>query len=358
MSGEPDLKVIEEKMDKGEELTAEEEKAVLGVEDPEEPEEESADPDEVEDQKTGKEAQADDKKEAETEEPLPTKDADDAEAKEKEAKAAEARRKEIEADADKSADEVDLSEYSPNERALYFDLKKERRKRQDAQREADTLRFESLKREQREKEERERREREEAAKPAADPFDGLDDGEFLTVAEMRKILQKSGPSKESKTEKPAMDNTVREQNERLLLQNWTLQAKLKYPDAEEIINLADEVLAGDKIAEAEVADVIRKGGNAAIATYNLIKAHPKYAEIESKNKAGKDAQKSKEEEARINKERAERIEANKKKAVTTGSGGGAASTGEYTLADIDAMSEQEFAALPKAKRDKILEMIG
>ena len=95
-----------------------------------------------------------------------------------------------------------------------------------------------------------------------------------------------------------------------------------------------------------------------LATYNLIKSHPKWPEIEAKIKAAggsTEQQKKADEEARTNKERAERIEANKKKPVTTGSGGGAAASGDYSIQELLDMPEHQFAKLPKSQRDRILE---
>lgn len=367
---EIDLEKLEEKLDKGEELTPEEEKALMEADAPvkeeesaapdekdpeskkEESEEEEDDADEeTEEQDTGKKAKAD-KEEAATEDTPSEKDADEAEAKQKEAE----RKKLVEAEAEKSLDEADIAQFSEKERALFFELRKERRKRQEAQRENDVYKFREAKRTVK-REEREQEAIEE------DPFKDMDDEDIPTVGQLKKLLKPQPAKKETEE---VIEDVPDTETVKLRMENWELKGRLKYPDLPEVNKHVDELLDGDRDAEAEVADVIRKGGNPAIAVYNLIKAHPKWPEIEAKLNGGKKAEtkektskeKKSEEEARINRERAERIKKNEKKTQTTGPAGGSAPSGEYTLEEIDAMSEEEFAELPKSKRDAILQRIG
>jgi len=339
------LEKIENKIDQGLELSPEEQKLVESS--PEDAPDEM-DPDTVvlkKEEKTSKAADT-----------PAEKDAEAAKAKEKEAAdttAAEVeRKKSIEAAAEKPLDEVDITGYSPTERALFFELRKERRKRQDSQRETDTLKFQRAKEEAREQLEREKAEAEAKATEEAehDPFNGLDDDDLLTAAQLKKILagKKEAPAA------PAADQRL----QTLQMENWVLRAKEKAPDLNLVLPYADKLLINDEDAKAEVADVHRRGGNVVLATYNLVKAHPDWPAIEAKLKAegGKtDVQKKIEEEARTNQERAERIETNKKKPVTTGAGGGAAASGDYTIQELLDMPEAQFGKLPKSQRDRILE---
>lgn len=360
-TGTADLEAIEEKIDKGEALTPEEEKVIEAPGS----EVDSGDVDPETETVALKKDEPKDKEELPTEDTPSEKDAEAAKAKEQEAADAalqEAERKKlIEEEAEKPLDEADIKDYSPTERALFFELRKERRKRQDSQRDADTLRFQRAKEEAAEKLEREQ----EAARAKAeaeaeiDPFEGMEDDDLLTAGQIKKILAGKGKKQEST---PAA-NLEGERLSKLQSRVWVLEAQSKAPDALLICEIGEQVvdLLGDKIAEAEVSDVVAKGGNPVIATVNYLRAHPKWPEIEakiaerSKAASGTPEAKAKEAEARTNKERAERIEANKRKPTTTGSGGGAPASGEYTIQELLEMPDEKFAQLPKSQRDRILE---
>jgi hypothetical protein len=339
------LEKIEEKLDKGEALTADEEKLIDGPADPVE----EIDPETIvlkKEEKESKPADTPAEKDAKAPEAKKQEGADTA--------TQEAERKKIiEEAAEKPLDEVDIKDYSPTERALFFELRKERRKRQESQAETDTLKFQRAKEEAKAQLERERVEAEAKAKEEADhdPFQGLEDDDLLTAGQIKKIL---AGKKESSKPVPESDLKL----QKLQMENWALRAKDKAPDLQMVLPYADTLLINDEEAKAEVAEVFRRGGNVVLATYNLIKSHPKWPEIEAKIKAdggSTEQQKKADEEARTNKERAERIEANKKKPVTTGSGGGAAASGDYSIQELLDMPEHQFAKLPKSQRDRILE---
>jgi hypothetical protein len=367
---EPDLKEIETKLDKGEDLTPAEKHAVMEippVEGDDEPEEnpdeklkvepeKEPEPEEAVEEETDEEEPQDEKNEKEEEKPeeKPSeKDAESAEASKKEAEEAAkketdaARRAQIEQDAEKDLDQVDISKYSPNERAIFFELKQERRKRQAAQRDADTLRFQKLQDEK-------KRELEAKSQPVVDPFEGMEEDDLLTVGQIKKVL-----SPKQQAPKPEVNPQVNQ----ILAENWVLKGKAVYTDLPEVMMHAQAILGDDRDAEEEVKEVIKKGGNPAIAVYNLIKASPKWADLEKKLNPPKEEapvkkEKKLDEDARINKDRAERIETNKKKTVTTGGSGGPASRpSEYSLNELLAMPDHDFAKLPAAQRRRILEQL-
>lgn len=358
-----DLKALQEKAEKGEELSKDEEAKLLGA--PESDEEEEIDP-----EKTVLKADEEAAEKVDAGEDTPDKDAKTAEAKKQKeaddaAKQAE-RKKLIEAEAEKPIDQAKIEDYSPSERALFFELKKERRKRQEAQVEADTLKFQKLKEEEKARLKRE----EEAAAEEEDPFEGKEDDDILTVAEVKKALKLGKKqAKAAPAEKETVPDDFQKRANLMQERVWLYEAKEQHADVLEVVGYADELLRDDKEAEAEVRDVIRRGGNACLAIYNLIKTHPKFPEIEAKikAKAGKPAEAapakkedkpSAEEEAKERKERAERIEKNKEKPKTTGAGGGAAvQTGEYSVQELLDMPDKEFAKLPKEKRDRILQQL-
>jgi hypothetical protein len=367
------LSAIEAKIDKGEALSAEEKALIESAPDTKEQTEaaeetEKIDPEAV---KIKKVEEKKEEKKAGAEDTPSEKDAEAAKAKEKEAAeeaaAKEAERKKlIEAEAAKPLDEADITNFSQRERAIFFELKEERIKRQNAQREADTLKFQKAKEETRRQIEAEKEAEAERlkAEEAADPFKGLEDGDLPTVGQIRELLAKQ---KKTRTTEPNVEEQ-RKENQRVSdLQSkvWILEAQSKMADAVEICNVGGEHLdlLHDAIAAAAVKEVVDKGGNPVIATVNYLKSHPKWPEIEAKLKAKaggsvkSEEEKAKQEEARINQERADRIEKNKKKPVTTGSGGGSSAAGEYTVQEILDMSDEDYSKLPKSQRDKILEAL-
>lgn len=357
---EEDLKVIQEKIDKGDELTKDEEAKILGA--PESEEEEAVDPAE----KIIKADKEEAGEKVDAEETPSEKGAKTAEAKKEADDAAKAERKKlIEQEAEKPIDQAKIEDYSPSERALFFELKKERRKRQEAQVEADTLKFQKAKDEEKARLKREQ----EAAEAEEDPFDGKDEDDILTVAEVRKALKLEKKQAKAPAEKEPITEDFQKRANLMQERIWLYEAKEKHADVGEVVAYADELLRDDKEAAAEVRDVILRGGNAVLAIYNLIKTHPKFPEVEAKikAKAGKAAEAttpkkedkpSAEEEAKTNKDRADRIEKNKEKPKTTGSGGGAAvQTGEYSVQELLEMPDRDFAKLSKEKRERILQQL-
>lgn len=334
------LEKIENKIDKGEPLTPAEDKILNAVEsgEPSEPVEDSEDV--AEESPSEKDEETIPSKKEEIEEPAPKK--------------VEADRKAvIEKDAEKPLDEVDIEKYTPRERALFFELKEERQKRQESQKESDTLKFQKAK-----DEARAQIEAEKAAKEAdkeQDPFEGLEDDDLLTAGQLKKLL--ASKKEPARKETPQVDQAA-ETIRKMQMENWVLKAQAKIPDVMDVIAYTDEFLVGDPVATAEVTEVVKKGGNPLIASYNYLKASPHWAKIEARLRAkngDSDLDQKKEEEARTNKERAERIETNKKKPVTTGSGGGVISSGEYTIQELLDMPDEDFVKLPKAQREKVLE---
>jgi hypothetical protein len=350
----PKIEEMEAKIEKGEKLTPAEETLLQGTGPDDQvtkDKDEEVDPEEMkveklpDEKKSGKKASD-------------TPDEKDSEAaKENEKEAADAatkeaeRKKMIEKDSEKPLDEVDIKDYSPTERALFFELRKERRKRQDSQTEADTLKFQKAKEDARKQLEREREEAEAKAQEEADsdPFKDLEDDDLLTAGQIKKILAGHKPAKET----PAQAED-RERLNKLQSENWLYKARERATDLNSVLPFADELLMNDKDAHAEVEDVVKRGGNPFLATYNLIKAHPRWPEIEAKIRGDKSDAGKEEDDARTNKDRADRIEANKRKPVTTGSGGGTATSGDYSIQELLDMPDEQFGRLPKAQRDKIL----
>jgi hypothetical protein len=360
---------VEAKIQKGETLSKEEEKFVKSTpksSDPSAPvveeEEEAEIPDDDAPSGIKKEKSAEEESEPGKPAAPEKKAADEAEespSEKKEAKAADGKspekdeitaevRKKLEKELEKPEGHEDLSGYSPKEVGLFFDLRKQRARAQRAEEENELLKFERMQGQLKEKE-----------KPAEklaqeeDPFAGRDDDDILTVADVKKLL---GARKEAPAAKGDGEITTMTQ---LLIQNQKLEARITLKekgisDMDEVIDYAQDILGGDPDAKEYLTRVAAKKGNVVLATYNLIKASPKWPDVEKAVRTAKGEKIPAE-----NQERARKLEENEKKVRTTGAGGGGATNSdEYTVGEILSMSTDDFGKLPKAKRRAIMEKYG
>lgn len=238
----------------------------------------------------------------------------------------------------------DLADFSNRERGVFWELRKERLKRQRAEQEADELKFERMKKE--------------LTKPApveddeeADPFKDRDEDDLLTVADVKKLLSKR--SKEEPKPKQTAPLMTPEEIRIHKVEADSILARKGIKDFYDVIDLADKVLDGDIEAANYLREVKRKGNNVALAAYHLIKGSDKYETIAAKTEQapGKVSD--------VNKKRAEKIEANNNKIRTTGGGGNPpAPADEYSIGEIAAMPPSEFGKLPKKTRDAIMLKFG
>lgn len=346
MTDEPNTATLEEKIASGAELTEAEKAEVMGApadtpvkEDAEDTEQDTG---EEETPNTGlkkeEESEAEEKTEDEEKpEDSPSEKTDEPDTSDKKSETDEDFKKRLDTELDKDPGDENLDDFTPRERAYFFEVRRERRKRQEKQRELDLLKFKDLQKQAQETEKADEADAEE------DPFKERDDDEFMTISDVKKILAKQTPKK------PTEENKLIERHQQVILENWMLEGQLKCgDDFRDVVSMAETILAGDKDADEEIRTVASSGKNAAITAYNLIKASPKYEEIRKKRA-------SKEAEAKSNEERADRIEKNSKKPKTTGHGGGGAiPPGEYTFDEIVNMSDEDYAKLSPKKREKIL----
>lgn len=344
-----DLKPVEVAVDKaakGEELTPQEEQAVMESNETEQvtdkaPEKEAPDPEaEQPPETTGikkeGEPEAEPKGEKEGEEP------EDAPSDKEEPETPEGDKekgdleKRLEKELEKPYGEEDLSDYTPRERAFFYEMRRERRKRQEKQEEFDLFRFKHL--QERAKEPAPEKEPEAKKEPKKDPFEGKDEDEFLTVGDVKKILNENQPKPGTKNEEKLV-----QVNQNLMMRNWFLEGQMRHDDFLDVVNSAPEVLEGDKDAAQEIMETARRGGNPALTTYNLVKASSKYKG--EKPEAERD----------VHQDRAKRIETNAKKPRTTGgSGSGSVPAGEYTYEELVSMSDDDFTRISPDKREKLL----
>lgn len=346
----PNETAILAKANKGEKLTDAEEEFVAGLPNAErspepapaeddkdkEPgaEDPSAPPKEADEDKEPEDLE----KDVETEDPKPA----GAEAEKTPEEEAKARRALINAELEKPDAETDLSQFTPTEIGLYFDLKKERRRRQKAEAKSRELEFKELAKTLKEELQPEKKAEEEE-----DPLAGRDDDDVVSVADVKKLLAKTKKA-EPVPAKPII--TADQMKTQTVQAKAALEAKgLK--DFDEVGAYAEWALQGDEDARDILIETAKSGGNIMEKTYWLVKGSPRWpkiAEAIRKAKPNKD-----------NEDRARRIEKNGEKVRTLGSAAGTgAQPGTISREKVAAMSINDFKNLSPKEQEWILRNYG
>ena len=326
---EAPIKAIQEKAAKAQKLTPAEEKAVMETVDssPETPTDESGKKDTAPVKEPSKE-------------PAPDKKADESVPKGTD----ENSRKLLEAELEKVPGTEDLTKFNQKELALFHRMRKEQRRNQRLQGENDLLKFRELQRLANKEEKPEEPAKKESTEEVDDfqkELDALQDDDILTAGQAKKMM--AAFKKDQAKAKPAEQDqkpAVTPQTARIfnVEARQFLQSK-GINDFDEVVVYASALLDGDKDAEEEVKAAVRQNGNPSLAAYYLVKAHPKWPEIEKQLKGEKD------EPAKDL--RAEKIKENEKKPVTTGGAGG--SGGEETDLTLRDVTNQWESLTPKQR---------
>ena len=266
----------------------------------------------------------------------------------------------------------DLKDFTPREKAYFYQMRRDRKLRQEAEADRDAALFRESKLKSDKKEEKPKE---------VDPLEGKDPEDFLTVGEVRELLKKQN-------EKPAEDRTEKEDKAlRVMQMNYLKlsekEAKAGRDDFDAVMELAPDLISKDEKALREVAERTQNGENPAVVMYDLIKNHKEfetlYPAAEVKAKARKEAQdtagkkvtpgapssvpastpeqKAKEEKA---KQAEKALEDNTNRTKTTAHVSSVESkpAGELTMEEIAKMSDLSFAKLPKNVREKYLKKFG
>lgn len=268
---------------------------------------------------------------------------------------------------EKPESEADPEKLSPKKKGIYWEMRRERKRRQDLETENAQLQHKLI---------------QGAKKEEELPEEGIvlegEDGDIPTKGELRKVFA----SLKKATTKASESLTTEADAEKNLLKDRYLAmcdavARDKYTDYDEVLECTPEIAANNPAYAREVAKAIINGDNPAIKAYNLIKGDPKFLEVAALGKARVAAKASKKTPAQAPaetpaatpapaapaKEAPEtvkaaeaQIEKNTQKTKTSGSfpGGGDAPGGQadkYTFQQIASMSPVQFARLPKKERD-------
>jgi hypothetical protein len=377
-----DIKTIEAKLDKNEKLTVDEEKFLMeqqpgpegfqppipGPEEKEEPkeqtsEESKATQDKADADKKAKDALIARAKTAGLPETATEAEIQAAEKKEP-AESNQVDMLKLEEMLAKPEGKEDFTGWTKREQAYYWRMRREQKRASQAEADRDAARFELIKAKKEKPSEEPKAEEE-------DPLKGKEEGDFLTVAEARKILAKIQKKEEPKgggsfMELPFVQSFIKICDEK---------AATEKPDYEEVMELTEEIINTNPAYQKQVAESLIKGENPALKMYELIQADPEYAKLlpaaQTRVQARKAKKSDKKEEPKAKtaeelKKEADAAEAEKKlkenadKPKTSGHAEGKDKIegSDYTLEQITAMSDREFSKLPKKVREKYLELYG
>lgn len=250
---------------------------------------------------------------------------------------------ETDEDDDPEKEQETVKDFSPNEKALYFKQKKEKQKRQAAERAKDLYRV------QLEAAKREAELLKQQGQPKAEdntPKDSEEDDEkIVTVGDLKKQEQ----AKEEQRKKA--EAQAKEINARLNLQE--AEAKSKYDDFDAVCDLAKEVMHADKYgvyAHKMAIIAADPNGNVAEYVYEIGKANPKYRELSKDKQPAKQGSDNK---------KVEKIVANASKRTSSASMGGGSGTrsvseADLTVEDTSNMTQGQWDKLSPATRERLL----
>lgn len=268
-------------------------------------------------------------------------------------------------DREEKGERADLKDYTPREKAYFHRMLRDRKNRQEAQKKLNEAIF---------REKKLQHQIEESKKqPEKDPLDSLKDkdpNDFLTVAEVKELFaQKKEPAKaEEPKEQPQVD-----QRWMKYLQLSDKEAREQYEDYDAVMELSKDLVDGNPEYLKEIAESIEKGENPAVKTYELIKSDKEFetlyplaeAKVKARNKKPEKSEEKSEEKKQEKspdnnkvKKAEKALETRKTKTTGSISSGEDKNTDELSLDDIMNMPDKEFAKLPKQKQDYYLRKFG
>lgn len=282
----------------------------------------------------------------------------------------------------------DLKDFSSREKAYFHQMKRDRKLRQEADAQKDAALFREI---QLKKKIDELSKKEEVIEDNLDDIlKDRDPEDLLTVADLKKIDElKKLKSKRKELESQVKDvkevkkeeididklGPVIDVSNPIVKKHLDLcekEAKSSYSDYEEVMELAQDIIAVNPAYQKRIAESYHNGENPAIAIYDLIKKDAEFdrlfpvAQTRVKARKGINGNRTDKvdlvdaDKAKKAKEAQEALEKNKDRVRTSAHAGGSENKniGEITLEEISRMGDREFAKLPKKKRDEYLRLFG
>lgn len=270
----------------------------------------------------------------------------------------------LERELDKPEGSEDVTSFSPKEKAYFYQMRRDRKLRQQAEADRDAAAFREMKL---------KKQLEKPQVEEEDPLKDKDPSDFLTVGEVKKLLAKKETQKVEETSKP--EPVVADPIQRRYLKSCDEEARGLYKDYDEVMELVPELINTNSKYLSQVAESMKAGENPAEKMYTLIKSDKEFEKLypvaqtrvaarKTKTPTQTPTEKPKSEEVKQPSEEAkiaqEIVESNLNKTKTTGHVGGANDkpNDEYSQDDIVSMSDREFSKLPKKTREYYLRKYG
>lgn len=229
-----------------------------------------------------------------------------------------------------------VKDFNANEKKLYWERKKERIKRQEAQREKEltAIQLVAAKREIELLKTGTKKSVEDSNEEA--PVVDEDDERIMTVGEFKRMQKAKADEAQKETAK------AQEIIKRVELQE--VEAKAKYEDYDAVTLLAAEMIKQDKAYARVLAEAANDPDiNVAEVAYKIGRLHPKYGNTVKKPENKTIDRAIKNSEKRVG-----------TAAVSGGGGKSALTEAELTVEDVSRMSAVEYGKLSKETRDRIL----
>lgn len=356
-----EIKIIEEKIVKGEKLTDEEKKEVMSV-----PISESSNKAPiVDDEEEGIKVIDEIKEKGEKKDALPLAEKEKEEVKKEEIKEPEKKAeapipedvyKRLDIELAKPEGQANLSDFTEREKAFYFRMRREQRRAQKAEESLSTLQLEKLK---------DKASKEETKDEEEDPLKDRESEDFLTVGDIKKLMK----SAQDKAKKQVGPNPEVEHYRNLYIAKCEERARDKHDDYNEVIELAEELISSDAGNLKRIQDVAMRGEDVAEAAYQLIKGDPKFetllpvaqARLAAKGIAPKKQEEPKKEEPPAVSPEVKKVEeklAEEKPKTSVHAGAAEGGERELTAEQVAKLTPSEWGRLNKATREKILRTWG
>ncbi len=277
----------------------------------------------------------------------------------------------IETELAKGDGKEDLTSFSAREKAYFHQMRRDRKARQKAEEDRDLAM-------------RKLHQARNPPPPPPDPLAGKSEDDVLTVKEYRELMAKNPPAA-PKPDAPVTPTIAPTQAKYLAL--CEKEARAAHPeDFDAVMELSDDLLAGDAVALREIGEKVAAGENPAELMYEAVKKHKDFndlfpaAQTRAKARlAAKAAPASPAppppaspsapavtptpaDQAKLDKakeaQEALRENGNRSKTTAHAFGREGKPADDLTFEELHAMPDSEFRQLPRSVRQKYLKKLG
>ncbi len=181
----------------------------------------------------------------------------------------------LQAELAKPDGQENLKGWTTAETAYFWEMKRERKRAQEAQAEADVLKREKLQRQQADKKAKD----EAAAKEVTDVLKDKDPEDTVKVKDIQKILEGQKKTAKDTDAAPARPHIPKALIESKLRSDDKIAREEIGEDYDVTVECADEIISNNPAYLEQMQNALLKGENTARLAYTLIKSDPEYAKV-------------------------------------------------------------------------------